>query len=238
MEILKDILPTLTGALLAFIFGWALYKKQKYEENKAYFHYMLSVLCALKNHLYAIKEQVAQKRYEEYCNIKNQIEVSIQNNQISHVQMRETANYMYGAEFMMPIDIEKLSFLTSRDPNLIILIGTLYDSVKSLNHIARDINNDIEKHGWQDGDIKSDRVLLTLEKSKLLYEQLDSTIYLSEKVEELLIKYGVLEYKNKMKIRPFEFTDDKYKSLKPKPIESWENGYEWFPKKKRWWNKK
>jgi hypothetical protein len=229
---------TLLGAVLAFVFGWALYKKQKHEENKAYLHYMLSILCALKNHMYAFKEQVAQKRYEEYCQIMRQIETSIQNNQTPHIQMRDTANYMYGAEFMMPIDVEKLYFLTSREPNLIVLIGTLIDSVKSLNQITGDINNDIEKHGWQDGGAKSDRIFSTLEKSKILYEQLDSTIYLSEKAEKHLLQYGALEYKRKMKIqKPFEFTDDKYKALKPKPIASWEDGYEWFPKKKRWWNK-
>ena len=232
-----EIFPTLIGAVLAFIFGWSLYKKQKHEENKAYLHYMLSILCSLKNHLYAFKEQVAQKRYDEYLEIKKQIDTSIQNNQDPHVQMRATANYMYGAEFIMPISVEKLSFLTSREPNLIVLIGALVDSVRSLNHMVKDINNDIEKHSWGNSETKSDRVLLTLEKSRLLYEQLDSTMYLSEKLEELLIEFGRLEYKNKMKIKkPIEFTDKKYEVLKPKPIESWETGYEWFPKKK-WWNK-
>jgi hypothetical protein len=49
---------------------------------------------------------------------------------------------------------------------------------------------------------------------------------------DVLIKFGRVKYGKGMKIESFELTHDKYKTISPKPIESWER-HEWFPKKKK-----
>jgi hypothetical protein len=105
-----------------------------------------------------------------------------------------------------------------------------------LNHIASHINHEIEQYSSEAAQLNIMRTQLMLQKNILLYEQLDITIYLTEKANNLLVRYGQLECRRKMKIKSFELTDDKYKALKPKPIESWEGDYNWFPKKKRWWH--
>ncbi|MFM8701283.1 MAG: hypothetical protein ACKOC1_07775 [Hyphomicrobiales bacterium] len=227
---------TLLGALLAFLFGLVLYQKQKTHENMSYLQYAVSVLCQLTSHLYVFKEDV-QKRYDEALQQRRNFETAAVTRENVHIQMRETGNYMYGAEFQLALDLEKLAFLVKRDPNLIILLGTLMDSVKSLNHIAADINQEIVKYSSQETAVNPMLLLLSLRKNKLLYEQLDSTLYLTEKAAGLLVQFGKLEYARRMKIKSFQLTDEKYKVLKPKPIKSWEDDYKWFPKKKRWWNK-
>ncbi len=231
-----QVFSTLLGAVLAFVCAIFLYYKQKTQENMSYLQYAVSILGQLTSHLYVFKEQV-QKRYNEVLQQRKGYEQALAKGQDPYIQMVETGNYMYGAEFQLALSLEKLAFLVKRDPNLIILIGTLMDSVKSLNHIAIDINQEIEKYSSQNAVLNPMRILLLLRKNELLYEQLDSTIYLTEKASELLVQFGRLEYRQKMKIKSLEITDEKYKNLKPQPIESWEGDYKWFPERKRWWNR-
>lgn len=227
----------MVGAFLAFYFGFKLYKKQKREENKSYLHYTTSALCYLNNQLYIFKKQIAVTRYNEARSLKEQIERGPPNGNVLNLQFRETANYIYGADFELAIDMEKLEFLVSRDPNMIILLGTLISSVKSLNHVVKDINSEMSEYARQIESLNMPRIMLMLQKNQLLYEQLDSTLYLNEKFMDLLIKFGVLEYGKKMKIKSSAVIGKEYEQLKPAPIESWEDNYEWFPKKKSLWSK-
>ena len=127
-----EVLPTLGGGTLAFYIGFKLYKKQKKEENKAYLHYSASMLAYLNNNLYSFKYQIAQERYEEALKLKKELESSLQQNQQNNpLELRATAKYIYGADFQLSIKIEKISFLVEREPNLLILLGTLINSVKN-----------------------------------------------------------------------------------------------------------
>lgn len=237
IDFISKCLSTLVGAAIAFYFGFRLYKRQKREEHKAYLQYAVSVLGQLSSQLYVFKVMV-QKRYTESVEQTNKLESAKKNPQDVHIEMRETGNYIFGADFDAAFTIERLDFLVKREPNLIILLGTLISSVKSLNHLVVSINQEMEKYAWQDGALNPSRMMLTFQKNKLLYEQLDSTLYLTEKAMGLLIKFGTLEYKKDMKIKSSEITDEKYKLLKPKSIPSWEDDYKWFSKNPSYFRRK
>lgn len=237
LDLISQGFSTLLGAVLAFLFGLVLYHKQKAQENMSYLQYAVSALCQLTSHLYSFKEQIAQKRYNEAVQQLKKLQTSVTNQGKVHLELRENANFMYGAEFHFAIDLEKLAFLVKHEPNLVILLGTLVDSIKSLNHITSHINHEIEQYSSENIALNLMQTQLTLQKNILLHEQLDSTMYLTEKANGLLVKFGQIEYGKKMKIKSFELTDEKYKKLKPPPIPSWEDNYQWFPKKKSWWKR-
>jgi len=177
---------TLLGAVLAFLFGLVLYQKQKSQESMSYLQYAVSVLCQLTSHLYSFKEQIAQSRYNEAVRQLQNLQAAIMHQENVKLEMWETANFMYGAEFQLAIELEKLAFLAKREPNLIILLGTLVDSVKSLNHIASNINHEIEKYSSESASLNLMRTQLMLQHNLLLHEQLNSTMYLTEKANGLL----------------------------------------------------
>lgn len=233
-DIFYQSFSTFVGAVLAFAFGWVLYLIQKRQENFVYLHYAISTMGHLNNRLYLFKEQV-QKRYEEVKEQRTIFEKAIKNNIPPHLQLRETSNQIYGAEFSLTLDLEKLSFLVKREPNLIIILGTLIDSIKSLNYIVADINSDLKQYSLQMIEINPRSMFFLLRQNELLYEQTDSSLYLAEKIYGLLLQFGKLEYKKRMIIKSIGFTDKKFENLKPEPIKSWENDYKWFSKKKPWW---
>lgn len=74
--------------------------------------------------------------------------------------------------------------------------------------------------------------MMMIIKNKLLYEQLDSALFLTNLLLDVLIKFGSVRFGKNMKIKSIELTHEKYKAIQPKPIESWE-GRDWFPKKKK-----
>jgi hypothetical protein len=233
-DFVSTLLSTFFGAILAFVFGLVIYHIQKSQENMSYLHYTVSVLGQLSSHLYSFKEQIAKKRYDEAMTQLKTLQEGVEEQNKKKLRIQENLNFMYGAEFQLAMDIQKLAFIAKGEPNLIILLGTLVDSVKSLNHITSNINNDIEKYSSGSSSLDLIKIKLLLEKNILLYEQLDTTLYLTEKGNDFVIKFGQREYNRKMKIKSLEVLD-KYRDLKPKPIKSWED-YNLSPKKKHWWN--
>jgi hypothetical protein len=93
--LVKEALPVLVGAALAFYFGFELYKKQKREEHKSYTHYATSVLSYLNNHLYGFKKQIAKLRYDEAISIQKKIEECPQNGDVLNLEFKHTVNYWW-----------------------------------------------------------------------------------------------------------------------------------------------
>ena len=118
------------------------------------------------------------------------------------------------------------------DPNVIVLSGVLRGSIKTLNTMIIDLNEDINLYIRGDKQPDPNNVMMMVIKNKLLYEQLDSALYLTNLLVDVLIKFGGVKFKKNMKIKCIEFTHEKYKYIQPKPIESWEE-HDWFPKKKK-----
>lgn len=225
-DVSAQIFATFLGALLAYFFGLKLYKLQKRQENIATLHFFISGLTSLSNNLYALKEQIVQHRYQECLKCKKILKTEEQPN----LQIKHMSTYIYTDHFEWPIAKEKLEFISSPDPNVIVLAGVLNGSIKTLNAMVNDINTDV--NGFIKGKDQFDpnALFMMITKNELLYEQLDSTLYLTKKLLDVLIKFGAVKFGKNMKIKTIELTHDKYKNIPPKPIESWEE-YEWFPKK-------
>lgn len=227
----SQIFATLIGALLAFLFGIKLYSHQKKQENRITLHFLIASLTSLSNGLYSLKEQIVQHRYKECLRCREILEAELE----PKLQIQHMSKYIYSEHFERPIAREKLEFLASPDPNVIVLIGVLDGSLKTLNKMIEDINADVDGflRGKEQFEPNALLVMMII-KNELLYEQLDSTLYLTEKLIDVLVKFGIKTFGKGMKIKKFELTHEKYKEIRPKPIESWE-GYEWFPDKKKWW---
>lgn len=225
------VLSTLIGAALAFFFGLILYKRQKDLENKTTLHFFISALTALLSNLYSFKEQIVQHRYKECLECKNIIETSPQ----PELQIRHMSQYIYGGDLEWPITQEKLEFLAMPDPNVITLSGVLRGSIKTLNTMIVDLNEDIKCYVRSEKQLEqldpSDFKMMII-KNELLYEQLDSALYLTNLLIDVLIKFGSVVFGKEMKIKAINLTHEKYKAIQPKPIESWE-GRDWFPENKK-----
>lgn len=222
-----QIFATLIGALLAFLFGLKLYAHQKKQENHATLHFFIAGLTSLSNHLYVLKEQRVQHRYKECMECKSILETE----QEPKLQIRHMSKYIYINHFEWPVAQEKLEFLALPDPNVIILAGALDGSIKTLNTMINDINADVDSLLRGKEQFEPNALFVMIDKNELLYEQLDSALYLTNMLQDVLIKYGAMRFGKSMKIKSIELTHEKYKDISPKPLESWER-YEWFPKKK------
>lgn len=229
-DFFTQIFATLIGALLAFFFGLKLYRHQKSQENHATLHFFIAGLTSLSNNLYALKEQIVQHRYKECQDCKRILETE----QHPKLQIQHMSKYIYTDHFERPVAQEKLEFLSYPDPNVIVLAGVLDGSIKTLNTMINDINADVDGFMRGKEQFEPNALFMMIIKNELLYEQLDSALYLTNKLVDVLIKFGKVTFGKNMKIKTIELTHEKYKAIPPKPIESWE-GYEWFPQKKKWW---
>ena len=232
-DLFTQIFATLIGALLAFFLGLKLYKNQKHEENKATLHFLISGLTSLSNNLYALKEQIVQHRYQECIECKKILEES----PVPKLQIKHMSQYIYGGDFEWPMSQERWEFLATPNPNVIVLAGVLRGSIKTLNTMIIDINEDTNRYIKGEKQPDGNDIMMMIIKNKLLFEQLDSALYLTALLIDVLMKFGRVVYGKKMKIKTFELTHEKYKAIAPKPIESWEE-YDWFPEKKKWWKRK
>lgn len=225
-----QIISTLIGALLAFFFGLKLYKHQKKQESHVTLHFFIASLTSLSNNLYSLKEQIVQHRYKECLECKKILETE----DSPRLQIQHMSTYIYTDHLELPISQEKIEFLASPDPNVIVLIGVLGGSIKTLNTMIHDINSDIDNFMRGRDNFEPNALFMMIRKNELLYEQLDSALYLTNKLVDVLIKFGGVKFGKSMKIKTIELTHEKYKAIPPSPIKSWED-YEWFPQKNKWW---
>lgn len=221
---------TLLGAFIAFLLGIKLYKHQKNHENLGYLQYAISSLIAISNNLYLFKDQIVLERYREALEIEDQINNPNPDTKgIVNLEIKSMTVVMLTPGFHWQASMEKLNFLTNRDPNVILILGVMSSSVGALNSIISTINTYINEA--MKGDHADTLPTFLIENTKNLNKQVDSAIYLVEKCIDLLITYGNHEYPRKMKITGHNLMNKQSINLKPDPISSWENR-NWFPPKK------
>lgn len=167
-DFFTQIISTLIGALLAFFFGLKLYKNQKHEENKATVHFLISGLTSLSNNLYALKEQIVQHRYQECLECKKILGESTQ----PKLQIRHMSQYIYGGDFEWPIAQERLEFLATPDPNVIVLAGVLNGSIKTLNTMIIDLNEDTNRYIKGEKQPDGNDIMMMIIKNELLFSSL------------------------------------------------------------------
>jgi len=238
---IASVVSTLTGALFAFWVGMSLYKRQQRAENLGYLQYAISCLMAVVNDIYLFKKQILLGRYAEAIAVEDQIANPQPDAQgIINLNMHEMWLSIEIAEFQWPVSMEKLSFITNRNPNVILLLGTMRSSIEALNGVIRRNNTHSEECRKANPQNQmralslADHAVIEYQISliRALNEQTDSALYLTEKCEKLLIQFGWLEFCDGMKIKSSKLTDDSYEQLRPTPIESWEK-YKWFPQKSK-----
>jgi hypothetical protein len=226
-----QIVAVFLGAGLAFLFNWVQCKRQKQEENRATLDFLRASLGHIFNEALTLKEQRVQHRYKEAMDC----ETALKEEHPEHTfKIKHMGIYIYHAAFEWPMAQEKLEFLASPDPNVILLVGAAKTAISILNTIIHDINTDIDRYRKGEEQTDDNGIIMMIHKNKILFRQIDYVLYLTKKLSDVLIKFGHATYGKNLKKMEFELTDEKYKALSPKPIECWEV-YEWFPpKKKRW----
>lgn len=244
------------GAFFAFRFNWLHYKVQKREENITTLDFLRASLARVLNVSLILKEQIVQHRYKEAVNCKAALDnlkehtVPLRHEEAVdckkfrepppelRLQIEHMSQYIYCGDFEWPIAQEKLGFLASPDPNLISLVGATKMAILTLNTIVHDINADILGYRKGEEQLGDNAIRLIIDKNKILLGQIDDVLYFTKKLSDVLNKFGHRTYGKDMKKMEFQLTEEKYKSLLPEPIDkNWE-GYEWFPKKKKWWQSK
>lgn len=225
MAFLSHGSTVLISALLAFYLSFKLYMRQKRLENLNYLRYSIASLTYLVNNLYNFKRDIVKERYEE----ATQIDKKMNNHDSSKTETLELriehmSLFIHNNFYPWPLAQEQLQFLAARDPNLILILGTASLSVATLNSVIKEVNNNITENK----DASS--LFYLISNTKLLKEQLDSTLYLVDKCIDLLIEYGQKEFRNKAKISSTFIRCSEDQKLKPPAIETWEK-MDWLPAK-------
>jgi hypothetical protein len=256
IQIVATLVGAFVGAGLAFLLNWLHYKNQKREENIGTLRFLIACLCYLLNNALNLKEQIVQDRYKEAVNCKAALDnlkehtVPLRHEEAVdckkfrepppelRLQIEHMSQYIYCGDFEWPMAQEKLEFLASPNPNVIMLVGAAKMALSKLNTIICDINADVNK--YMKGEEKPDvqKTNLMIKQNECLFFQLNEALSLTNRLVEVLFEFGLFRYAKSLKMRKIELTDEKYKALLPEPIDkSWEE-YEWFPKKKKWWQSK
>lgn len=226
VEFFTDIFATFIGAFFAFFFSFGLYKYQKKQNNTVYLKYSVARFAKMAGGLYVLKEQQTAPRLLEIENFENSLdEMFLEIDEISYVSKK-----LLSAGYNASVDIEKLSFLAQHDPNVIMLL--------------QDASNAFERVGAMidECNIYSERLIqnpnsrdlaMILECNRALATYVNDAIYLTELVTNTLIKACKLYYDDK-NVKGFEVFE-KFKKLKPQPLESYER-QEWFPEQKSYFD--
>ena len=216
-----------------FTLGLILYKKKKRSENKATLRLFIARLSALLNRLYGLKEQIVLPRYKEalLC------EKTFREGKQPELPIEYMVEYPYSGDFNLPIAQERPEFLATTDPNFIVLLDRIDDSIKVINDIIINFNKEVRR--CRENKEQSN-VNMIIGQHILLFEQLDRALYLTDLLVKVLLKFGDIAYREEMKNKAIEQMLEKYEDIRPKSIEDNEGWkyYEWFPKKKKWWHRK
>ncbi len=225
-NLVSSLIGAFCGAFFAFMFNIYLNKKKEERDMLAYLCYAISSACGLVSTLYSIKKCFVLPRVKE----NNEVKKILAKNNAAVIHVKHLSRHLHYSELKLPFVVEKMSFLASKDPNVISIIIMLDNSIKNLNVIICDYNAFVLKTHQEKGLMEKQFDLVSSYVDNLS-KQIDSTLYLIEKVQELLVTYGKITFK-KFKITNTD-VDEQYRSLKPNKMESWEE-IDWFPERKRW----
>ena len=208
------------GALFAYFFSVKLKEKKERSEQLSFLTYAIFSMAGVVGKLYIAKKNFVIPRNEEMKTIKEEIEKQQQNKsmQIS-IKMLELTKFMQTNKFALPFHINKIDFLAGKEPEVVHLICSLNASLEVLNQIIYDYNTYLSNLLKTGSPPNIDLIFSFVDN---LSEQVDETLYLAEKVQEILIKYGKTYFKKTFKIKSLTIKDE-WTTLSPPKINHWEN---------------
>lgn len=217
---LSNIISTFLGALFAFIFSFFLYRYQKKSNDTAYLKYSVAQFLHMVSELYCLKEQHIQYRISKINELTGTLgEVFPLDENVGPHLLKK----LHTTTFKISIDFEKLHFLVSHDPNVLMLLKGACNTYENISSIIDDCNLCVDRFFEEPENMYHSNMVISCNKSLAI--TVDDAIYLTELASETLIKACRLYYDDE-KVKGFEL-EEKYKPLKPDPIESYEK-LEWF----------
>tara|TARA_Y100000780_G_scaffold211112_2_gene210157 strand:- start:350211 stop:350936 length:726 start_codon:yes stop_codon:yes gene_type:complete len=233
---MDDFFSTLVGAVLAFYFGLGLYKRQKKQENISYLHHCIAALSQLNNHAYGFKKQVVMDRKNEAISVFLILNGHIPLTAPTKLSISNNSNYIFSGTFKHGLSIERLSFIAEHSPNILILIGSLINSVEKLNLMVDEINSEILSLMDRNEPLPLERVKFILQRGLLLSEQVDELISFNEKTLKVLISFGYKRYRKNMSISKSDIIEE-YEEFRPAPLKGWGDDSGWISTKRPVWHK-
>ena len=234
IQIVATLVGAFVGAGLAFLFNWLHYKRQKREENLVKLIFLNSCLDCLLENVRNLREKVDERRKEvtHHDNLEKEA--------LEPANCKLMAQHLPDADLEWIIAQDKLEFLASHDLSVIHLAGKAKIAFLNLNSSIKDVNADSDEYLKGNKSFYKDHAKETIQKNKYFFDKLDDALERTKELIEAVIKFGCDEYKENLRTSVTNSTDEKYKNMQSEPsptCKSWE-GYEWFPKKKKWWQSK
>ena len=240
MEIIKNLVDleslfsslagAFCGAACAFWLNIVMLERSERRKNVGYLGYSISSLAGLVNSLYGIKRDFALPKCRELDEIRSKKNALRGVPGKHRIEVKELTSFMQYKAIHLPFVIEKLNFIVRVETNVISIMISLESNLYHLNKTIEDYNEYLISLR-DSGSDKQPNMNLIESFARNLYEQVDSVLYLAEKTNMLLLECGRRLFKKSFKLISVEM-DDKYRELKPKSIESWEQ-LKWFELKKR-----
>jgi hypothetical protein len=234
IQIVATLVGAFVGAGLAFLFNWLHYKRQKREENWVKLIFLKSCLDYLLENARNLREKVAERRKEVTYHD------NLEEEALDPANVKLMAQHLPDADLEWIIAQDKLEFLARPDLSVIHLAGKTKIAFLNLNSIIKDVNADVDKYSKGEKSFYKNHAEETIQKNKYFFDKLDDALERIKELIEAVIKFGCDEYKENLRTSVTNSTDEKYKDMQSKPsptCKSWK-GYEWFPKKKKWWQVK
>lgn len=212
-------------------------KKEEIQKNSNSIYYALSLLAQLMNSLYNIKKQFItdKETLKEFHDLKEFVEKERENleNNIPHQEnlpffFKKLTLKIYTSEFVFAIGSEKLSFISSINANIILLLKTFENSLSQVNIVINLLNEHLNTN-------ETNLIKKPLAYFEMLYahrrnlaQSIDSSIYFAEVLFNCLNKTGKIINKE---FTPYEVEDKNITTqMKPTKISSWEYLEKWAEK--------
>ena len=224
------------GSGLAFWLNTKKENNQIEQENISYLTYSITINSQLINNLYCYKKQLFLDRIDEINYLENFV-------QTAHKELEEkdtlpqrpidrTFKYLcitlQESGLSFPVEIEKLSFLSKLNPNLITLLMSVEHSIKNFNTIVNQLNTHIcTRHSETFNNCSLADLEKLLSYNKNFGRQIDNCLALAEMLNAALIEFGKRKYKKQFSITGVNFVDPEYENLKPPPLSDWEAITKW-----------
>ncbi len=226
-SLVSSLAGAFCGALFAYWFNVRQQDKKERSEQLAFLTYAISAMAGVVGKLYIAKKNFVIPRNAEMEALKKEIDRQRGGNKQILIEMKALTKFMQTNKFALPFKVEKTNFLAGKEPNVAYLACSLDASLEVLNQIIYDYNTYLSKIvqlGLQpDIDLMFHLVAN-------LSAQVDETLYLTEKMQKVLMQYSRTYFKKGFKIKSIEIKDE-WASLRPPKMDSWEDA-EFFPKKK------
>lgn len=216
------------GAGLAFLLNAKREKNKNTQKNIEYLTYTIFILSNIVDELYGLKK-IYMSKMDEFGYVRSAMKIAQDHS--SNVKLEKPlkilANTIQCDVISFPINIEKLNFVSDSKPALISLLFATEKSIKSHNVIFEQLNKFILENFHNEEKNPSQLSFGKLANYTTNWgEEIDSGLYLSETLQEVLIEYGKRKYNDKFKVLSTSIAKE-YEVLKPPTIECWEFIKQW-----------